>query len=194
MTLADVAEHAMDNMLPPDTEITRLDIRNLQEMRAELKVNNKLAKNEQYAVPVLVEDEMATVHLQIVRTSDEKGKVNIVFETDALGKVAAEMNNISGKIETMIAGESSETLEKFAEVSGEIEEALSTDGREVNIHLVKQSPLDITAFEMQERSKKVIESAVSPEDEDESNKIQTAELYKMAKAFLGMMVKIGKTI
>ena len=191
--LAETAEHVMDGFMPADKDVTRLDIRNLQLMRAQLQVNSALAKKEQYAIPVLVEDEMATVHLQIVRGEDEKGKVNIVFETDALGQVAAEITDVGNRIEAMIVADNQETLDKFAEIDTDIKTQLSVNDKEVELHLVNEKELDITAFEMKDKTREIISNSIQSEDKDGSG-IQTTQLYGMAKGFLRIMIKLGKSV
>lgn len=192
--LAEVAEHAMDNFIPADNSVTSLDIREMKLMREELKTYSELAKNEQYAIPVLVEDEMATVHLQIVRTDDDrKGRVNVLFETEALGKVAAEIADLGSAIEAMIVSQNSSTTERFSEFKEEMEEEFSLQGREVRVHLVSEENLNLTAFEIKDKTPDIIKNAVSPEEENENNALLTTQLYSLAKTFMGIVVKLGKT-
>ncbi len=191
-TLAEVAEHAMDNFMPADTEITSLDIRNMKLMREQLRTHSVLAEKEQYAIPVLVEDEMATVHLQIVRTDDKKGRVNVLFETEALGKVAAEIADMGERIEAMIVSQLRETSGKFAEIEGELEKELSTQEKKADIHIVTEPEINLTLFEMKDKTAEVLRNAVSPGEENEDNRLQTTGLYSMAKAFLAAVVRLGK--
>ena len=104
--LAETAEKASENYLPDDSDLTSMDLRDLKMMRTELMLTASFAKNEQYAIPVMVEGEAGTVHLQIVRGDDSKGRVNIVLENDSLGKIAAELADMGDRIEGLIISSS----------------------------------------------------------------------------------------
>ena len=59
-------------------------------MRTEIELGSKMkARDESYVVPILIQNEITSVHLRVVRDEAEKGLVNITFDTDSLGKVAA---------------------------------------------------------------------------------------------------------
>lgn len=183
-TLAEVAENAMKGMLPAEKNIQSLDVKNLKLMRKELQLNTQLAKDEQYAIPVLVEDELATVHLKIVRADDEKGKVNVIFDTNSLGKIAAELVDSGKQIDGLIVSDQKETTQMLKENSQELATALGSDEKSVRLSYITQEELDLTNFE--------ISAGNSSDNEDKDNQVQTVDLYKMAKAFLSNVIKVSK--
>ena len=72
--LGELAENVMKTMINSD-HVTSLDVREMKMLSAQLSVNSILAKEEQYAVPVMVNDELMNVSVKIVRGVDKKGIV-----------------------------------------------------------------------------------------------------------------------
>lgn len=69
--LGELAENVMKTMINSD-HVTSLDVREMKMLSAQLSVNSILAKEEQYAVPVMVNDELMNVSVKIVRGVDKK--------------------------------------------------------------------------------------------------------------------------
>ena len=69
--LGELAENVMKTMINSD-HVTSLDVREMKMLSAQLSVNSILAKEEQYAVPVMVNDELMNVSVKIVRGVDQK--------------------------------------------------------------------------------------------------------------------------
>ena len=86
--LGELAENVMKTMINSD-HVTSLDVREMKMLSAQLSVNSILAKEEQYAVPVMVNDELMNVSVKIVRGVDKKGIVDIMMESELRGKIAA---------------------------------------------------------------------------------------------------------
>ena len=76
--LGELAENVMKTMINSD-HVTSLDVREMKMLSAQLSVNSILAKEEQYAVPVMVNDELMNVSVKIVRGVDKKGIVDIMM-------------------------------------------------------------------------------------------------------------------
>ena len=79
--LGELAENVMKTMINSD-HVTSLDVREMKMLSAQLSVNSILAKEEQYAVPVMVNDELMNVSVKIVRGVDKKGIVDIMMEVN----------------------------------------------------------------------------------------------------------------
>lgn len=91
--LGELAENVMKTMINSD-HVTSLDVREMKMLSAQLSVNSILAKEEQYAVPVMVNDELMNVSVKIVRGVDKKGIVDIMMESELRGK---DRGDIPGK-------------------------------------------------------------------------------------------------
>lgn len=75
-------------------------------LSAQLSVNSILAKEEQYAVPVMVNDELMNVSVKIVRGVDKKGIVDIMMESELRGKIAATFQAKEDGIHGLVATDS----------------------------------------------------------------------------------------
>ena len=84
-TLAEVAEHVMDDMIIEDHDIGTLDIRAMQLATTQFKLCAEKAKEESYMIPIQTGDSVTGVSLKIVRGEKKKGAVDILFESSAMG-------------------------------------------------------------------------------------------------------------
>ena len=112
--LGELAENVMKTMINSD-HVTSLDVREMKMLSAQLSVNSILAKEEQYAVPVMVNDELMNVSVKIVRGVDKKGIVDIMMESELRGKIAATFQAKEDGIHGLVATDSEETAELFKE-------------------------------------------------------------------------------
>ncbi|SFQ20330.1 hypothetical protein SAMN02910358_01084 [Lachnospiraceae bacterium XBB1006] len=174
MTLAEVAEHVMDNMMAAEN-VENLDIRQLKMMHRQMSILGQMGKKEEYAIPVLVADEMGCVNLKIVRGKEEKGKVSIVTKSETLGKIAAEISINKQGMKGYIVSDSESTTQFLKEKAKALTEDLETEipDTEVELTYVTSSQLSLTQFYQG--------SGVS---EGEATEVQTKTLYSMARVFL----------
>ena len=112
--LGELAENVMKTMINSD-HVTSLDVREMKMLSAQLSVNSILAKEEQYAVPVMVNDELMNVSVKIVRGVDKKGIVDIMMESELRGKIAATFQAKEDGIHGLVTTDSEETAELFKE-------------------------------------------------------------------------------
>lgn len=132
--LADTAENVMKTMMMSEDNLTSLDLQELKMMHTQIALGSAAAKKEEYAVPVLVQGETCNVSLKIVRGEEKKGLVDVVFETDRLGRVAAQLRAGKEKISGYIAAESKETTALFESHAKEWENLFAQEpGQEVSI-------------------------------------------------------------
>lgn len=176
-----LAENVMKGMIESD-EVTSLDVREMRFMSAQMSINSLLAKEEQYSVPVMVNDGVVNVSLKIVRGVDKKGVVDVMMESELRGKIAATFQAKEQSIKGLIATDNLETkalLEKqgewLAEGLGEEENA--------ELHYAHISDLDLNQFSMGMFGvdAKTEETA---EPESETYQVQTARLYHIAESFI----------
>lgn len=184
--LEKTAANVMDTMLVDNANVTSMQVKEMKLMRTQIELGGMLAKNETYAIPVLIQNEITSVHLRIVRGEAQKGLVNITFETDNLGKVAAELKASGNTVSGYIASDRADTTEFLkahadalteavtAAISGEPDDA--DTAAKADIAFVTSESLDLNHFEQKE--------AVKQEGEKELSKVQTTILYTIARKFL----------
>lgn len=174
--LAETAAHVMDTMLVEDANVTSMKIKEMKLMRTQIELSGIMAaKDETYAIPVLIQNQITSVHLRVVRGEAKKGLVNITFETDNLGKVAAEIKASAQGVTGYVASNKKETVSLLKQNKEALEDAVSTEGKAA-LDFVVSDTLDLNSFERKE--------AVKQEGEKELAKIQTTALYEIAKNFI----------
>lgn len=172
--LAETAENVMKSMMN-ETEVTSVDLKEMRMIHTQIELGTKMAKEETYHIPVLVGDSVTGVSLKIVRGKEEKGRVDVIFGGENVGKVAAQISAKGTKIEAYIVSDSKETLEAFQEREEEFAAMLAAeDEQEVELRYVyaktKEVGLPVSK-----------EEAVS---EEERSEVQTKKLYHMAESFI----------
>lgn len=181
--LGELAENVMKTMINSE-EVTSLDVREMRLLSAQLSVSSLLAKEEQYCVPVLVNDEMMNVSVKIVRGVDKKGIVDIMMESELRGKIAATFQAKRNDISGLIATDNSETKQLFEQELEALTEALSKEGEEVSdIHCAYIEDLDLNHFSMGMYGVEA-GSETGADKESESYKVQTSRLYHIAERFI----------
>ena len=181
--LADTAENVMKTMMMSENNLTSLDLQELKMMHTQIALGSAAAKKEEYAVPVLVQGETCNVSLKIVRGEAKKGLVDIVFETDRLGRVAAQLRAGKEKISGYIAAEAKETTALFESHAKEWENLFAQEpGQEVSISYMTG---EIKKDGIRHNTEAFSENPDKPEEKNPSDiEIQTKALYGMAESFL----------
>lgn len=152
---------------------SRIDIKAAQSLYKGLTLAGNLAKEENYEVPMNIKGEITSVNLKIYHNTAEAGKVSVTFETEQLGKVAAEFDVTDKGISGMVVYENKTEKAELEDLKQTIAQELSgEDKKKVSIHLVQSNPLDLGKFGQDRQTQGV------------NNKTSTAELYQTAKAFL----------
>ena len=181
--LYDTAENVLRKSLADDAAAGKIDIRLIQQSVRQLSVMKELSqKKEEYAIPVMVGDELGNMNLKIVRGKDEKkGLIDIAMDSDTTGEVyarfkASEDGGIDGKITTnrrTCRETLSENLgmlaEKIQEKLGQGSVSLVTeyDGRTDASAVFYNT--DDSGFET---------------TDDKTNEIQTKTLYAISRSFV----------
>lgn len=181
--LADTAENVMKTMMMSEDNLTSLDLQELKMMHTQIALGSAAAKKEEYAVPVLVQGETCNVSLKIVRGEEKKGLVDVVFETDRLGRVAAQLRAGKEKISGYIAAESKETTALFESHAKEWENLFAQEpGQEVSISYMTG---EIKKDGIHHSTEVSSENTDKTEEKNSSDtEIQTKTLYGMAESFL----------
>ena len=181
--LGELAENVMKTMINTEN-VTSIDVREMRLLSAQLSVSSILAKEEQYCVPVMVNDEMMNVSVKIVRGVDKKGIVDIMMERELRGKIAATFQAKESGISGFIATDNSETKGLFEDKLNDLTERLCSEGDTISdIHCAYIDDLDLNHFSMGMYGVEA-ESADVPDKESEGYKAQTSRLYHIAESFI----------
>jgi hypothetical protein len=200
-TLADVAEHVMDTMIIENDQAGTIDLRALRLMSTQFSICAKQAKQESYMIPVQTADGVTGVSLKIVRGTKKKGMVDILFQSESAGKVAATFeakeNGISGMIVTDNAGTKSL-------LSGQLDQLAQTirgQGKEkIDLRVAVLNHSDMSRYENRMTDRELSGAnnseagAAAPQDGDipagtEASRgkdyhVQTSRLYHIAESFI----------
>ncbi|MEG0961356.1 MAG: DUF6240 domain-containing protein [Lachnospiraceae bacterium] len=183
--LADIAENVMKTMENSET-VQSLDVRDLKILRQEIELGSRMAKEENYAIPVLVADELTNVQLKIVRGTKERGRVDVIFDCPTLGKVVAKFQVQGMKVKGYIASDSKEMVQQLKEQSEVLQENLSMDGALFpNLNIIQSEGLNLMRFS----SDNGTYGEIAEQDQAEYQ-VQTKTLYGIAKAFLNTVKQL----
>lgn len=186
--LGELAENVMKTMINSD-HVTSLDVRDMKMLSAQLSVNSILAKEEQYAVPVMVNDELMNVSVKIVRGVDKKGIVDIMMESELRGKIAATFQAKEDGIHGLIATDSEETAELFKGQTQDLSDLLVGENDDVTeLHCAHIPDLDLNHFSMgafgvDAKEETQLSDSQKAENRD-TYRVQTSRLYGIAEHFI----------
>lgn len=186
--LGELAENVMKTMINSD-HVTSLDVRDMKMLSAQLSVNSILAKEEQYAVPVMVNDELMNVSVKIVRGVDKKGIVDIMMESELRGKIAATFQAKEDGIHGLIATDSEETAELFKGQTQDLSDLLGGENDDVTeLHCAHIPDLNLNHFSMgafgvDAKEETQLSDSQKAENRD-TYRVQTSRLYGIAEHFI----------
>ena len=186
--LAETAENVMKTMADSET-VTSRDLRDMKILRQQIALGSRLAKEEHYAIPVLVADELTNVQLKIVRGKEEKGRVDVLFETPRLGKVAARFQVQGDAAKGYIVSDSERTVQALKSQENNLKEQLSSEDQSWNMDFVHSESLDLNRF-----TETGAGNSNDLDTESDSYQVQTKTLYGIARGFLEEIKKMGQDL
>ena len=167
-----------------DAGITYIDLKSIQSCHKQLTLAGNLAKEENYQIPVEINGETTAIHLKILHGKENGGKVKATLSTESYGDVAAEFsvrnNKISGYIAcatpegTAVMQSRSDSLQR--RLKSTVDSLMQNELELGKIGVIHSSELDLNSFEAEEVH-------------DTSEAAQTADLYKIAKAFISVVTE-----
>lgn len=177
--LADTAENVMKTMIIESDQVNSLDIKAMKLLNAQISLGTAAAKEENYAIPVLVGDEVTNVSLKIVRGKEKKGMVDILFSTDITGKIAAQLRATEDGIRGYVVSDTPTGREWLEVHAPELEKNLqTTEHPTVQLDYLTSEGLDLNRFGKNDKSEDTTQQTTA------DRQVQTKELYHMAEAFL----------
>ncbi len=149
----------------------RLDIRILQSSQRVTSIQRTLAQTENYQVPVEIKGELTSINLQI-KHGEKRGNVDILFESETLGRVSASFSLSETTTEGIVSCSKNAGYTYINENKDAILSAMSFDERQVTMEVIRA---DGKSFEPSVNAM-------------EGETVETRELYRTAKAFIGGFV------
>lgn len=187
--LADTAENVMRTM--QDSEgVSSVDLRELRLLHQQIALGTQMAKDEYYAIPVLVADELTNVQLKIVRGKEERGRVDVLFETPKLGKVAARFQVQEDSVRGYVVSDSNRTIEELKnQTDSHGGQPDSEEGISRTMDFIYSEELDLNRFAGGHMG-----NILDSDTGSESYQVQTKTLYGIAKGFLEEMKQMGQNM
>ncbi|MCR5672854.1 MAG: DUF6240 domain-containing protein [Lachnospiraceae bacterium] len=146
------------------------DVRTLSMLYKQVGFAATLGRNESYEVPVQLEDGWTSIHLTIVHSNDEAGKVKASFESEAYGRVEALFALKSQGVDGFIVSDSRDGVDNLKRIDDKIREGFLAEKMETsNLSYV---------FSLNRNNDKYFSPIQAEQTSD-------ARLYKIAKAFIG---------
>lgn len=187
-TLAEVAEHALENMVKIDDNVSTIDLKAMQLVNAQMSIFTAKAKEENYAIPVVINGELTNVELKIVRGTKKKGMVDVLMDIDRMGKVAAKFQAKEEGISGLVVSDNEDTRNLLADHMGLLASTIQENGAEaVDVRCAIVPDLDLNRFAKENEST----TNVDEQETDDSYEIQTARLYNIAESFISLMKEIS---
>ncbi|MDY6351416.1 MAG: DUF6240 domain-containing protein [Lachnospiraceae bacterium] len=181
--LYDTAENVLRKSLADDASAGRIDIRLIQQSVRQLSMMKELSeKKEEYAIPVMVGDELGNMNVRIVRGSDEKkGLIDLAMDSDTTGEVYARFKTTEdGGIEGRIRTDRRESRETLSENLGSLAARIQEKLKGTRVSLVAEYDRGVNAAA-------VLTNTDDPgfETSDErTSRVQTKTLYSVARSFV----------
>lgn len=158
----------LENAMYENDEITSLDVKELGLIYKQISFTAKLADTESYEIPLITEDSVTALHLQVIHSQEKKGMVEASMEMDGYGRVAVRLQLQAGKLSGLFVDMPKESKEAKTEMKEELETALEQNGF---------GKSEITAsFEKTPQAEAM-----------QKNATPTAELYRAAKTVISVM-------
>ena len=157
--------------------VSYLDLRSLQSCRKQLSLAAQFAGEENYRIPVEVDGEWTAVNLRIVHDGTEGGKVSASLYSKAYGQVNAQLQVRDRTVSGYIVCDTKEGAHRLQDKEQALRDALGA-GAEADGAGLKTGSIGILY------GRESITEDLAGEEQAGGTKIATADLYRLAKAFI----------
>ena len=175
--LAETAENVMRDMLI-EKETGHIDVRGMRITMKQLTLLGHAARQtEQYAVPILVADELGNMNLKIVRgKEEEKGQVDVALDMENIGAVSASFKLNGDALDGNIRVSTQATRDLLSDNMRTLGDRLSE---------ACSMPVGLTVgLDEQVDANGIFTDRPDFETTAERSEIQTRKLYALARAFI----------
>ncbi len=159
-----------------EDEITYLDLRTLQSCQKQMALAGSLAREENYQIPIEVHGELTAINLKILHEG-EGGKVSAVMQTEEYGQITAQFGVRNHTVSGYIACNTDYGTRSLQGKESSFKEALAQTA------VTGEQPLEIGSIGIV-HSTEMNAEGYTREDLDNDTQVQTADLYRIAKAII----------
>ncbi|MCR5144605.1 MAG: DUF6240 domain-containing protein [Lachnospiraceae bacterium] len=186
--LEETAENVMKSMLV-ERDVQEIDIRGMKMVMTQIAEVGKISTptSESYNIPILVEDKVGNLSLKIVHGTEEKGLVEVAFDTEPTGAVYGSFRYEAGEIVGDMEFKDSRTRQLFADHMGLFAEDMAREcGLPVSFKFAYDKDTSIDDFYGEKEYDFELRSNMDEVDADTKgqDEITTRRLYSVARSFI----------
>lgn len=149
-----------------------IDLKQMMNLGKQVGILKAMEQKKEYEIPMLVKDQLTSVHVRFDQESTQKGNVVITTQLPDSGKVGANLTESNGEISGWIVTDTKDEKERLEEIVTSMKEKLTEANLSVRkIEVVITKELNLDALD---------QVGVNKEKSTATN----AQLYQVAKAFL----------
>lgn len=167
---SELVESSMEN-----ENINYVDIRSLKMLHQEIKLTGSLSREENYEIPVRINEEVTSINLKIVRGRNQNGTVAITMECEKYGKIAASFRLKTDRITGLMVSDTEEGYTFLRSMDKNIKIGMAGESyRVTKLNYAKSENVDLNQFSVGQKG-------------DKESKVNTMALYQCAKTFIGLI-------
>lgn len=121
--------------------ITARDLQSLKQIRAGIRILEKMSRREQYQIPFDMDGEWGVLHLSVIQNSDTKGQLQAQLSTENYGLLQADLSFNGSDWDTLLSADRQEGVSFLEENREAFAQALS------EITQVSRNPEEPSGFE-----------------------------------------------
>ncbi|MBR1572150.1 MAG: hypothetical protein IJ655_05380 [Lachnospiraceae bacterium] len=192
--LEKTAENVMKTMLI-ENDVREIDLRGMKMVMTQIREVGQMSTptSESYNIPIMVEDKVGNLSLKIVHGTEDKGLVEVAFDTEPTGAVYGSFRYEAGEIIGDMDFAESRTRQNFAEHMGLFAQDMQeATGLPVSFTFAYDKNLSLDGFyneadvdfPLRDRADEVDEQTAAVEE------ITTRQLYSIARSFIASASEI----
>lgn len=192
--LEKTAENVMKTMLI-ENDVQEIDLRGMKMVMTQIREVGQMSTptSESYNIPIMVEDKVGNLSLKIVHGTEDKGLVEVAFDTEPTGAVYASFRYEAGEVVGDMDFAESRTRQNFAEHMGLFAQDMQeATGLPVSFAFAYDKNLSLDEFynepevdfPLRNRDDEVDDQTKAVEE------ITTRQLYSIARSFIASASEI----
>lgn len=169
--LVETEKGILEDVMYGSEPITSVDVRELGLLYKQISFSAKLADTERYDIPLLTEDSVVALHVEIVHAQENKGSVEASMDTGRYGKLSVRLHVQDHVVTGLFIGSQEEKEAEITDLKDKVKAELSRMGLKAEAMGTGFRPDLKTGF-----------SAARIQKEEST--ASTGELYRIAKAVI----------
>lgn len=169
--LTETQHQILEKAMYESDEITSLDMRELGLVYKQVSFTAKLADTEKYDIPVVTEDSVMALHVEIVHSGEHQGTIEASMDTEQYGKISVKLQLADGVVKGFFVGsqeKGSKTLEAVRQQAQDVLSQMGFDAENMHVGIRKN-----------------LRTGYMPGEQEQAEKPASTEtLYKAAKAVI----------